>query len=178
MLEDPVPKSLLLLLMNAHSTWGDFCYWQGGSMRNSITFQLAEKEPEEWLHCPLHLPKEGRVHAFSMVHVDRTCGNGSKLHERSSDQMLGKISCQGTQRAVWCYCEIEKHLKDNIVIGCSQHRFMSGKSCLANLLNLLLWQGYPSIWLSEGRWCNHVGFQQCAILFLTVSFWTICPAYS
>lgn len=96
----------------------------------------------------------------------------------SSDWILGRISCQGTQRAVWCYCEIEKHLKDNIVIGCSQHRFMSGKSCLANLLNLLLWHGYPSIWLSEGRWCNHVGFQQCAILFLTVSFWTICPTYS
>ena len=30
---------------------------------------------------------------------------------------------------------IEKHLRDNAVIGHSQHRFMRGKSCLANLIS-------------------------------------------
>ena len=30
---------------------------------------------------------------------------------------------------------IEKHLKDNAVIGHSQHRFMRGKSCLTSLIS-------------------------------------------
>jgi len=31
---------------------------------------------------------------------------------------------------------IEKHLKDNVVIGCSQHRLKRGKHCLINLISV------------------------------------------
>lgn len=32
---------------------------------------------------------------------------------------------------------MEKHLKDNVAMGHSQHRFMRGKSCLSNLIFFL-----------------------------------------
>lgn len=72
---------------------------------------------------------------------------------------------------------IEKHLKNHMVVDHSQHSFMRRKLCLIKLISFydkvahLVDLGKPtdvSFWISENR----------LMLFLTISFWTKCPAYS
>ena len=72
----------------------------------------------------------------------------------------------------------EKHLRDNTVIGHSQHGFTRGKSCSANLISF-----YDKVThlVDQGELVV-VGFfwilAKLLILSLTVSFWIKCPAHS
>ncbi|GAB0178388.1 mitochondrial enolase superfamily member 1 [Grus japonensis] len=72
---------------------------------------------------------------------------------------------------------IEKHLRDNAVIGHSQHKFMRGKSCLTTLISFydkvthLFDQGKP---VDGVVW----DFSKAFDIVSTVSFWIKCPACS
>lgn len=71
----------------------------------------------------------------------------------------------------------EKHLRDNTVIGHSQHGFMRGKSCLTNLISI-----YDKVtYLVDQR--KPIGvrvlhFSKVSTQSLTVSFCVNCPGRS
>jgi len=48
---------------------------------------------------------------------------------------------------------IEKHLKNNVMIRRSQHRFTKGKACLTKSISL-----YDKVTCPESGGCNYPGF--------------------
>lgn len=70
---------------------------------------------------------------------------------------------------------IKKHLKDNTVIGYSQHSFMRAKSCLSHLISFYNRETHPD---DLGK-PVHVIFLDFTKAFdtVTVSFWTKCPVH-
>lgn len=73
-------------------------------------------------------------------------------------------------------CFIEKHSKDNVIIGHCQHEFMRGKSRLTNLICF-----YDKVTQLVGQRKTvdviFLDFIKLSMLFLTVSFWEKHSAY-
>ncbi|KAJ7422591.1 hypothetical protein BTVI_13531 [Pitangus sulphuratus] len=79
------------------------------------------------------LPATGDWNSASLERTETpcaTCDDPGNYRPVSLTSVTGKIMEKIILRV------IEKHLKDNAVIGQSQHSFMRGKSCLSNLISL------------------------------------------